>query len=194
MPKYFMDHTSLSEFEIMMQQPLNFQPRCCGVRLNEKKDIDPDKRPHGRCVESFIKSINDQRLTDRVHSMFSPKTTTPFTDTSHRIRTKYMASVIWKDSPSEMAAAFLLSVDPVVWLITCLLSSDGNIHFGNAESYGTSKTRHLLLKTAKDLYSGRRIISLDELCNSRIISDEMFRLIISAFVIRRYGLPQNTLQ
>ena len=193
MPKYFMAHTPLSELEIMMQLPPNFHQRCSGVRINDKENTYPDKRPHGRCVESFIKSINDQRLTDRVHSIFSPRTTTAFIDTSHRIRTRYMASVIKNDSASEMAAAFLLSVDPVVWLITCLLSNDGNIHFGNAESYGISKSRRLLLKTAKDLYTGQRIISLDDLCNSRIISDEMFRLIISAFVIRRYGLPQNTL-
>ena len=188
MPRYFMTNTPMAEIEILMQQPPNFRPRCSGVRTCEEKNAVSDKRPHGRCVEVFIKAINDQRLTARVQSMFSPKTTTPFIDSSHRIRTKHMTAAIRKGAFPEMAAVFLLSADPVLWLKTCLLSGDGQIRFGGEYFYGESKTRKLLLRITKDLYFGRRSIGLDELCNSEIIDDEMFRLIISAFVIRRYGL------
>ena len=188
MPRYFMTHTPMAEIEILMQQPPNFRPKCSGVRTDEEKNTVPDKRPHGRCVESFIKSINDRRLTDRVQAMFSPKTITPFIDSSHRTRTRYMVSVLQKSSPSEMAAAFLLSVDPVVWLTTCLLSNGGRIRFESENSCFANKTRQLLLRIAKDLYAGRLSIGLDDLCDSEVVNNEMFRLIISAFVIRRYGL------
>ena len=193
MPRYFLYNTPLVEMEIMMQQPPNYKPRRNGIQICEMKNTDSEKRLHGKCIEAFIKTISDRRLTERVHSLFSPGVGTPYADGSHRLRTKAMATAIRKDSTPEIAAAFLLSADPVLWLLSMPSVSDGNICFSSADTCGANKNRQLILRTAKDLYLGRRIISLNELCDPNVVDDYMFRLIISAFVIRRHGLPLSKL-
>ena len=46
---------------------------------------------------------------------------------------------------------------------------------------------YVLFHTAKDLYKGTKHISLSELTDPELVSDEAFWLIITAFLIRRYG-------
>ena len=41
--------------------------------------------------------------------------------------------------------------------------------------------------TAKDLYRGTKHISLSELTDPELVSDETFRLVIASFLIRRHG-------
>ena len=186
MSRYLFASYPTAEIENLMKQPPHYKPRGGGIRAFDETNSDIDRQSHRKRIEAFIKAIDDQRLTERTRCLLSKRTCTPFVDSAHRKRTKQLAAVIEKDSRPEIAAAFLLSADPSIWLIVLSTMSSKRIEIGDA--YGMDRNSRLLLRTAKDLYSNRLSIGLDELCSSEAVSDDMFRLIINAFVIRRYGL------
>ena len=53
--------------------------------------------------------------------------------------------------------------------------------------YTSDLNGYVLFHTAKDLYQGTKHISLSELVDPELVGDMTFELIITAFLIRRYG-------
>lgn len=61
------------------------------------------------------------------------------------------------------------------------------IRFKAIGIHGVDLGGYVLFHTARDLYQGTKHISLSELTDPELVSDETFRLLIAAFLIRRYG-------
>ncbi len=61
------------------------------------------------------------------------------------------------------------------------------IRFQKIRIHGVDLDGYVLFHTAKDLYKGTCHISLSELIDPELVSEDTFRLVISAFLIRRYG-------
>ena len=61
------------------------------------------------------------------------------------------------------------------------------IRFRDIFIRGVDLRGYILFHTAKGLYCGTKSLSLSELTDPELVDDEVFGLIIAAFLIRRYG-------
>jgi hypothetical protein len=143
----------------------------------------------GELAESLIKEISVKRLAARTDRLLPPQTAALFRDEAHRKRMTSTAAATIRGPSPFTAAVFLLSADPLLWKKSGQAICGGYVDFGRINPGGISTTAYALLKTAKDLYHGGCRITVAELCDTRVTGDRLFRLILIAFVIRRYGLP-----
>lgn len=65
--------------------------------------------------------------------------------------------------------------------------TDHAVRFQDIRLHGMDVDGYALYHAAKDLYCGTEHISLSELADPDVIGDEVFRLIVDAILIRRYG-------
>ena len=68
-----------------------------------------------------------------------------------------------------------------------MLVNPEGIDFPAIHIHGVDLDGYVLFHTAKDLYAGTKHISLSELTDPELVSDSAFRLLVTAFLIRRYG-------
>lgn len=68
-----------------------------------------------------------------------------------------------------------------------------SICFQDIRLHGIGEDGYALFHAAKDLYCSTTHISLSELADPEVISDEVFRLIVDALLIRRYGAAINNM-
>lgn len=90
-------------------------------------------------------------------------------------------------SAGQTAAVFLLTADPFLWSKARMSVNPEVIDFPSIRIHGVDLDGYVLFHTAKDLYTGTKHISLSELTDPELVSDSAFRLLITAFLIRRYG-------
>jgi hypothetical protein len=147
----------------------------------------------GELAERLIREIFVKRLAVRTSRLFPPWTADLFRDEAHRKRINSTAATTIRGSPPFTAAVFLLSADPLLWKKSRQALRGGAVDFGRINHSGISAAAYALLRTAKDLYHGGCRITVEELCDARVTGDRLFCLILGAFVIRRYGLPFETL-
>ena len=144
---------------------------------------------YGELTECFAKEVGVKALTKRTLKLLPPKTSSPFKDKEHIKRMNTEAAAMTKEPNPFTAAVFLLSADSALWKRSRQAIHGGSINFDRIETRGIGLDGYTLLQTAKDLYLGGCRLTVDDLCDEQIIDDELFRLLVSAFVIRRYGIP-----
>lgn len=91
------------------------------------------------------------------------------------------------DEDAMCAALYLLSADRFLWGKSVAAIQPDMIRFKEIPIHGVDLGGYVLFHTARDLYQGTRHVSLSELTDPELVSDETFRLIIASFLIRRYG-------
>lgn len=91
------------------------------------------------------------------------------------------------DEAAWCAALYLLSADTFLWNRAQAAVRPDCIDFTPIHIHGVDLDGYVLFHTAKDLYKGTKHISLSELTDPELVSDEAFRMIIAAFLIRRHG-------
>ncbi|MDL2293796.1 hypothetical protein LJC60_04110 [Ruminococcaceae bacterium OttesenSCG-928-D13] len=149
---------------------------------------------HGELAQRLIREVRMPKLSERTRQLLPRQTTTPFLRESHRQRMQSITAAAKREYTPYTAAAFLLSSDPTLWKKSRPALREIAVDFNRIDSAGTEMRVHTLLQAAKDLYHGTCRLTTGELCDRELISDELFRLIVSAFVIRRYGLTESALQ
>ncbi len=92
------------------------------------------------------------------------------------------------DTDVLYAALYLLSADRFLWGKSVPAVKPDAVHFREIQIHGVDLGGYVLFHTAKDLYQGTQHISLSELTDPELVGDEIFRLIMHALLIRRYGL------
>ena len=91
------------------------------------------------------------------------------------------------DEDAMCAALYLLSADRFLWGKSVAAIQPDIIRFKEIQIHGVDLGGYVLFHTAKDLYRGTKHISLSELTDPELVSDETFRLVIASFLIRRHG-------
>lgn len=86
------------------------------------------------------------------------------------------------------AAVFLLSADEMLWEKVDKNVLDTGIYFERIRLGGVTLEQYILFHAAKDVYIGTKHIRLSELTDRELIPDEIFRLIVNAFVIEKCGV------
>jgi hypothetical protein len=214
--------TRLAGLEIMMMTPPNFLLRGTGVKHRYLKSeytcrncvkTEKKKRPcrraaecchfdeclfagcwsHGELAERLTADIQHKGLYDRTRALLPPQTASPFTDEAHRKRTASVTAGMNREQAQFAAAVFLLTADLSLWRRSRQAIGIAAVDFSKVDIRGIGQDGLALLRTAKDLYHGGCRLTPDKLSNPQEIGDRLFRLIISGFVIRRYGLPAEIL-
>lgn len=105
----------------------------------------------------------------------------------HQIRFEAAYRENLTGSAGQTAAVFLLTADPFLWRKARMSVNPEGIDFPAIHIHGVDLDGYVLFHTAKDLYVGTKHISLSELTDPELVSDSAFRLLVTAFLIRRYG-------
>jgi len=178
--------------EKQMQQPPGYRPRGHGLSVLDEMDWNC-RDDYSRIVDCVIGRIHMEHLKQRVDEVFQGiEKEMIFLNMKHR---KDFFSIllgrkeaILRHTSNYGAAIFLLSADESLWLKVAGCVLDTGIYFDRVKLGGVSLEQYILFHAAKDVYSGTKHIRLSELVDKELIADDLFRLIVNAFVIEKCGL------
>lgn len=130
-------------------------------------------------VQPFVARIT--RLSEELQTFFL--------NSRHRERflREWETRLPMKEENAWCAALYLLSWDSFLWFKAMGGIKPDLIDFNRIPIHGVDLNGYVLFHTARDLYKGTKHISLSELTDPELVSDQVFRLIIGGFLIRRYG-------
>ena len=192
MSSLFCSSPYLCKLELQMQQPPGYRPRGKGVCVSDGTEWK-DKGSYAEIVDYVISRIQLENLKIRIQEIFQQgDKEVIFRNMKHRkdfycLLSGSRASVIYEYS-NYGAAVFLLSADEKLWELVQGSVLDTGIYFNRIKLGSVSMEQYILFHAAKDIYSGSRHIRLAELTDRELISDEMLRLIVNAFVIEKCGV------
>lgn len=173
---------------------------CCSQQGRKKKDTNPAgcvclrERLVTGCVPFhellgvLTAEVRERPFVSRV-SRLSARPRTLFSDRRHFrcFERQWKERTKMQDESAWCAALYLLTADMFLWSKAEAAVRPDLIDFSSIHIHGVDLDGYVLFHTAKDLYKGTKHISLSELTNPELVSDEAFWLIITAFLIRRYG-------
>ena len=87
-----------------------------------------------------------------------------------------------------LAAAVLLCADEWLWEKSKGSVTDLGIFFDNVALRGAGTEQYVLFRVAKEIYAGEQFVSMEEMADSELVSDELLSLIVSAYLLRIAGL------
>lgn len=75
-----------------------------------------------------------------------------------------------------------------VWSKAKICVDSQLIHFEAIRIHGVDLDGYAIFHMAKELYSEKSHITVSELSDPELINDKILRLIVNAFLVRRYGI------
>ena len=87
----------------------------------------------------------------------------------------------------EVALRKRLDSDRFLWGRALYAVDQDEIQFSEIHIHGVDLDGYVLFYMARDLYRGSQHISLSELIDPELVSDQVFERIVTACLIRRYG-------
>lgn len=213
----FMNNTKYANTEFEMQLIPGFAPRRSGMSVSRFEYsahecdciVCTNKTKKGKCksgshcvclrgrlvagcvpltelLEVLAREVPERRFVARV-SRLSSRPLPIFETSGHQLRFEAAYRERLTGSAGQAAAVFLLTADPFLWSKARLAVVPEGIDFPVIHIHGVDLDGYVLFHTAKDLYTGTKHISLSELTDPELVSDGAFRLLVTAFLIRRYG-------
>lgn len=145
----------------------------------------------GEAVKTVFKDAKNATFQKRLSQIYNRKddaTTMMFQNNRHKQIFETERLNLRKPSKKALAVLYLLTADKALWQKTKLfLTSNCKINLKGVHLGDVSTDCYALWKAAKELQTGEKQISLCELADSGIISDNAFRLIVQAVTIAHFG-------
>ena len=192
MSKLFCLSPELRGLEKQMQQPPGFRPKGYGIRIMEGMDWR-NRGNYSEIVDGVICRMQFENLKKRVDEIFcESEAEMIFRSKKHRndfysLLMGRRANII-QTASRYAAAVFLLSADEELWNIVRRNVLDTGIYFERIRLGSVTLEQYILFHAARDVYQGTKHIRLSELTDRELISDEILKLIVNAFVIEKCGL------
>lgn len=126
----------------------------------------------------------------RLAKLYKRKDDVPmiFQNETHKRFFEAERTKLCKPSNQALAALYLLTADHTLWIRTKRhIASSGKVELESVRLGDISTDGYALWKAVKELQTGERQISLCELSDGAVISDRVFRLIVQAVAIARFG-------
>ena len=202
----FMRGTPYAALEIEMQRPPGFRPRksgtiisrcaCstqeCDCSLCAHKEKNGTGQTAKRCsclCEQILAGCTP--LSKLMGDLTAEAAEKPFVARVARVSEDF-SSIFFLAGHQERFDSLLDGksnpADTDVWGKSVPAVKPDAVNFKEIQIHGVDLGGYVLFHTAKDLYQGTQHISLSELTDPELVGDEIFRLIIHALLIRRYGL------
>ena len=144
----------------------------------------------GEAAKAVFKDAKNTAFQKRLSQIYNRKDDADMIFQSNRHRQIFEAerSNLRKPGKKVLAVLYLLTADHTLWRKTKhLFSPNGRVDLKSVRLGDVPTDCYALWKAVKELQTGEKQISLCELADSGIISDNAFRLIVQAVTIARYG-------
>lgn len=144
----------------------------------------------GEAAKAVFKDAKNTAFQKRLSQIYNRKDDADMIFQSNRHKQIFEAerSFLRKPGKKVLAVLYLLTSDHILWRKTKhLFSPNGRIDFKSVRLGDVPTDCYALWKAVKELQTGEKQISLCELADSGIISDNAFRLIVQAVTSARYG-------
>lgn len=192
MSNLFCASPRLRVLERQMQEPPGYRPRGYGICFLDVVDWK-SRGDYSEIVDCVISRMQLEYLKKRVGEIFGgEEKEIIFRDERHRnafselLNGKY--AKIFQCASGYAATVFLLSADEELWNTVRRSIQDTGIYFDRVKLGSVTLEQYILFHAAKDIYCGTKHIRLSELTDRELISDEILRLIVNAFVIEKCGV------
>ena len=192
MAKLFCVSPALQVLERQMQQPPGYRPRGYGIHIAENMDWK-GLGNYSEIVDCVISRMQLEYLKKRVEEIYGKENReTIFHSPKHR--KEFYSLLLEKETKAlyyasgYAAAIFLLSANEGLWSRVRKSVLDTGIYFDRIRLGSVTLEQYILFHAAKDVYSQTKHIRLSELTDRELISDEILRLIVNAFVIEKCGV------
>ena len=190
----FMTGTPEEDLERLMQAVPGFRARKSGFAVSRLEGSESCEKICQREAElseltlSFALEIGEKTLTARMEGL-SAKPLVSFGLSGHKERfcSLWEEHSLAADLNAMCASVYLLSADASLYERAIPAVDPDLIRFRDIHIRGVDLKGYILFHTAKGLYCGTKSLSLSELTDPELVDDEVFGLVIAAFLIRRYG-------
>lgn len=187
MGRLFLQHTCLAEFEIMMQM----MPRYI------RREHMPENITY---LEMLRKTVNDYKirgLYKKIKKLTEggDENVMLFMDANHRLRFnnfyKYAKKNGWKviNSNKNLAAIFLLSGNEHLWKQVKAIIDENGINLKNVDLRSNGVDAYDVYQAIRFILCGAENLTLEDLAEPEIISDNVVLLITNSFIVNKYGAP-----
>ncbi len=137
----------------------------------------------------FIEEVGDPGFTFQVEAMLSASGAINSFFESQDHEKRFLDAISDRYlSFAYISAVFLLTSDESLNCAYQKAIHNEMIYFPAIEAASLESDARLILKAAQDLYEGNLHLTLADLRNPKLFSDDLLRLTIGAFIVRRYGL------
>lgn len=196
----FMRDTPLAAIEIEMQLIPGFTPRSCGTFRSQQKYVNPNPILYEELLGLFLTEIEIQAFALRVQRIIEAASNLGesevyqmlFRSAEHKRSFQSICKSGLFPKLNESAGyavdIFLLSADAFVCSKAKSCVDSQLIHFEAICIHGVDFDGYAIFHMAKELYSGKSHITVSELSDPELINDKLLRLIVNAFLVRRYGV------
>ncbi|MBD9192182.1 MAG: hypothetical protein EGP96_06610 [Roseburia inulinivorans] len=191
MSGFFCNSPRLQLLERQMRQPPGYRPRGHGWMFDMEEW--KSRGNYSEIVDCVISRMQMEHLKKRIQEVFgNAEKELIFYDSRHR--TDFSSLLLGRRKknlcglPNYAAAVFLLSADENLWEKVSKQVLDTGIYFDRIRLGSVTLEQYILFHAARDVYLGTKHIRLSELTDRELIPDEIFRLIVNAFVMERYGV------
>lgn len=165
--------------------------------LNEKADICFAERLTAGliCYEDVVKSLYGEcesyQLNRRLDQLINNFDGEIFLNSIHRSRfytvCKLQNVSLKNRNPIYLATLFLLTADNKLWCAAKEHIYFDNIDFKSMHLNGINTDGYALYQTARTIFTGRKYIKMDEIADKTLIGNDIFKTIINATLIAKYG-------
>lgn len=146
---------------------------------------------YNQLLRRLNSGVEHGRLHERLRLLSLTPELNPWRDEAHRGRLLRLrrAGAIGNHCKSDyLAAMFLLTADKELWERCIFHIAAPRIYFQDISITGLDEPGYTLYQNAKDFYVSQPHIDEDWLSDPKETDDELFALLMAAFVIRAYGL------
>ena len=211
MVQYFAQNTPQAGLERMMMTVPGFKPRGGGTMILNRfhyrpEDVDCRNCLHGNvqvCILSVCPYIAERLEAGCIG--LQELIEESFRDIPHAgLKKRIEAVTSWKglsraalqriadrhleaSCPGWLAAVYLLASSEHLWKLAVSAITPSSITFSKISLKGISTDDYPLFRAAKGLYNGSLLVSASELADKELVDDSVFRDILCAALIARYG-------
>ena len=144
----------------------------------------------GEAAKAVFKDAKNTAFQKRLSQIYNRKDDADMIFQSNRHKQIFEAERLNLRKPGKKALAvlYLLTADKALWQKTKpFLTDNGKVDLKGVHLGAISTDGYALWKAAKEIQTGEKQISLYELADNGVVSDNAFRLIVKAVTIARYG-------
>jgi len=144
----------------------------------------------GDAVKAVFKDAQNTAFQKRLSQIYHRKDDAEMIFQNNRHKQIFEAERLSMRKPGKktLAVLYLLTADHTLWLKTKhLFTPNGKVDLKSVRLGNVSTDSYALWKAVKELQTGEKQISLCELTDNGIVSDNAFRLIVQAAAIARFG-------
>lgn len=141
-------------------------------------------------MTSGLSDIKNPEFNDRLRRYQAKESCSEifFESDNHRQLFCKAAKQLRKDRPHMLAVVYLLTANRTLWARICHRTIPSELSFDNNQLGKVNAGVYTLYSFAKDLHTGSKHITVDDMIDPTTIPDKLFALICNAVTMHQFGV------